>query len=155
MKIGALELPKALSQAIEHRTLSREIGSWPLLYEKDHFGNHLETELGYVFESIDQIVTETEKLREYFPTDTDTDTDDFIDAHVDLHGCAATAIPYIRDFSEVVCFAFSGDGAQFCLDYRGNITSPSVIWWDDVYWRIIAPDFDTFLALFDLNRNEK
>jgi hypothetical protein len=28
---------------------------------------------------------------------------------------------------------------------------PPVIWRDDVYWRQIAPDFGTFLSLFDLS----
>ena len=45
------------------------------------------------------------------------------------------AIPDIIDFSHIVCFAISGDGAPFCFDYRESMYRPSVIWWDDAYWR--------------------
>jgi hypothetical protein len=60
-------------------------------------------------------------------------------------------IPDIIDFSGIVCFSMSSDGAPLCLNYRESPDCPRAIWWDDVYWRIIAPDFETFLDLFDLN----
>ncbi len=60
------------------------------------------------------------------------------------------AIPDIVDFRGVVCFGMSGDGAPFCFDSRERGTEPRVIWWDDVYWRVVAPDFASFLPLFDL-----
>ncbi|MBL8019919.1 MAG: SMI1/KNR4 family protein [Leptospirales bacterium] len=58
------------------------------------------------------------------------------------------AIPDIVDFTHIVCFGTSGDGAPFCLDYRQDSSKPSVLWWDDIYWRRIAPDVDSFLELF-------
>lgn len=61
-------------------------------------------------------------------------------------------IPDIVDFSKIVCFGISGDGAPFCFDFRDNESNPSVIWWDDVYWRRVAPDFASFLELFDISR---
>ena len=49
-----------------------------------------------------------------------------------------------------MCFGMSGDGAPFCFDSRERGTEPRVIWWDDVYWRVVAPDFASFLSLLDL-----
>jgi hypothetical protein len=59
------------------------------------------------------------------------------------------AVDDIVSFSGILCFAIAGDGAPFCLDYRVTPEHPRVIWWDDVYWRVIAPDFDAFVELFE------
>src|SRR5690606_24058909 len=101
---------------------------------ENYFHEPLETELGYVFRTQEEIEKETRALP------TDFEIDDPEDLIVE-----SGAIPPIQDFSEIVCFAISGDGAPFCLDYRADRSRPSVIWWDDIHWRLIAPDFDTFL----------
>jgi hypothetical protein len=62
-------------------------------------------------------------------------------------------IPYIFDFSHILTFANSGDGALFCFDYRDHDVKPSIIWWDDAYWRRVAPSFKEFLSLFDVKQN--
>ena len=62
-------------------------------------------------------------------------------------------IPDIVDFSKIVCFGMSADGAPFCFDFRDNLEQPSVIWWADAYWRRVAPDFDSFVALLDLDKD--
>ena len=61
-------------------------------------------------------------------------------------------ISYITDFSEIVCFGMDGSGAYFCFDFREDKNKPSVIWWSDVYWRRIAPDFEAFVRLFGEDR---
>jgi hypothetical protein len=43
--------------------------------------------------------------------------------------------PKERNFSEIICFGMSGDGTPFCFDFRSNTHQPSIIWWDDIYWR--------------------
>jgi hypothetical protein len=58
------------------------------------------------------------------------------------------AIPYIRDFSQIVQFGRSGSGEAFCFDFRDNRQEPSVIFWDDCYWRRVASDFEIFIDLF-------
>lgn len=50
----------------------------------------------------------------------------------------------------MICFGISGDGAPFCLDYRTSENEPSVIWWDDIYWRKVSPNFKEFLALLEI-----
>jgi len=59
-------------------------------------------------------------------------------------------IPDIVDFSGILCFGSAGDGAPFCLDYRASPEHPQIVWWDDIHWRVVAPDFDTFLRLFEV-----
>ncbi|MCY1455342.1 hypothetical protein D9M71_724710 [compost metagenome] len=59
-------------------------------------------------------------------------------------------LPDITDFDFIVCFAISGDGAPFCFDYRESVDNPRVIWWDDDHWRAVAPDYESFVGLFQL-----
>jgi hypothetical protein len=58
-------------------------------------------------------------------------------------------IPYIDDYSQIVCFGMSAAGEPYCFDYRENPDKPSIIQWHDVYWRRVAPDFETLLTLLD------
>lgn len=54
-------------------------------------------------------------------------------------------------FAGIVCFGVSSDGSPFCLDCREDASLPSIIWWDDCYWRRVAPTMPTFLKLLDMN----
>jgi hypothetical protein len=58
-------------------------------------------------------------------------------------------IPYIDDYSKIVSFGVSGSGEPYCFDFRENPDKPSIIQWHDVYWRRVAPDFETLLTLFE------
>jgi hypothetical protein len=58
-------------------------------------------------------------------------------------------IPYITDFSQIVHFGEAGDAADYCFDYRDNPGDPSIIHWNDAYWRRMAPNFDTFISWFE------
>jgi hypothetical protein len=58
-------------------------------------------------------------------------------------------IPWIGDFSQIVCFGRDGKGDEYCFDFRDNSDNPSVIHWSSGYWRRVAPDFETFLTLFE------
>lgn len=147
MKINGLQLPKAFVQAVKDGALRRKYGSWLLREEKDAYGNRLETELSTVYESEDELRQATAKLNEGYQAD----------------GCYGGPsewesepgfIADITDFIKIICFGMSGDGADFCFDFRDDANKPSVIWWADVYWRRIAPDFDSFIALFDLSNDE-
>lgn len=143
MTVNGHRLPATLSHALASSRLRRAVGSWPLKVNRDSFGNELETELGEVFDTLDRIREETDALPVGFPADQIPDRwpREFI---------GPGAIRDIRDFSRIVCFAIAGGGEPFCLDYRDDPERPSVIWWDDCYWRKVAPDFDAFMDLFDL-----
>ena len=143
MKVREFVIPALLVAMISDGRLRREIGSWPLRRERDHYGNLWESELGEVYHSAVEIKQTTEKLPVGF--------DPELEGAEDEWSSAAGFIPYINDFSKIVEFGMSGDGAPFCLDYREQPDEPSVIWWDDVYWRRVAPSFADFIALFDLS----
>jgi hypothetical protein len=133
-------LPKGLSEGLVGGQFERAQGSWELRKDADAYGNQLETSIGEVYD-LEGISRERAMLPSAFVAD-----GHYGKSAPDLAGPAA--IPDILDFTEVLCFAMSGDGAPFCLDYRDDDHKPSVIWWDDVYWRRVAPDSDGFLALF-------
>jgi hypothetical protein len=141
MTINGLELPGSFTRALRSGLLTREPG-WPLRSDHDAFGQPLETELAEVYVTRKAIERETADL-----------PDGFEPNGVYGESLAETAgpgaIPDIVDFTGVVCFGMSADGAPFCFDFRDG-AGPRVIWWDDVYWRVVAPDFDRFLALFEV-----
>jgi hypothetical protein len=147
MIVNGHQLPASLVRVLDSGWLRREVGSWPLKQNRDSFGNRLETELGEVFELVARISQETAALPAEFPPDQIPDT-------WPREVTGPGAIPDIRDFSLVVCFAVAGGGEPFCLDYREAPDRPAVIWWDDCYWRKVSPDFDAFLDLFDLSAAE-
>ncbi len=135
-------MPAAFVTAARQGTLHRERGSWQLRRSADAWGWPLETELSEVYADEGRIVAETRRLARDFP------------AHQfdgpDVSEGEPGFIPYIDDFSEVICFGVAGDGAPFCFDFRADQVSPGVIWWEDAFWRRVAPDWASFAALFDL-----
>jgi hypothetical protein len=58
-------------------------------------------------------------------------------------------LPFISDFSRIVYFCDNGMAEALCFDYRQNPDEPSVIHWDEAYWRRFAPNFDYFISLFE------
>ena len=146
MEINGLKLPSSFVEILHKGTLRREIGSWNLRKEIDAYGNKLESELGEIYETEDALIRETNLLPKHFAPDGFYGEPSEWQAEPGF-------IPDIVDFSKIVCFGMSGDGAPFCFDFRDNLEEPSVIWWDDVYWRRITPDFDSFIALLDLDKD--
>ena len=144
MKINGLNLPDSFLSAAREGIFHREVGSWPLKRNVDAFGNPLETELSEVYGSKERILEATAELG------ADWKPDGYYGESGEEEN-EPGFIPDITDFSKVVCFGMSGDGAPFCFDFRDSEESPSVIWWADAYWKRIAPDFETFVGLFDLS----
>lgn len=139
-------IPSSYIEAISGGRLKREIGSLKLIKNEDAYGNILETEIGVIFETAEMILKETDKILEDFKAD-----GHYGECSKDLEGPGA--IPDILDFSKVICFAASTDDSPFCFDYRDSELKPSIIWWDDVYWRKVAPDFESFIVLFNLEQD--
>ncbi|GHT94460.1 hypothetical protein AGMMS49545_15800 [Betaproteobacteria bacterium] len=111
-----------------------------LIENVDSFGNVLDTDLGMIFCDKATIVKETEDLsRNFVP-------DGFYGSDLDTK--KPGSISDIVCFDEIVCFGISGDDAPFCFDFREDKNTPSIIWWDDIYWRKISDSFDDFLLLF-------
>ncbi|WP_164918633.1 SMI1/KNR4 family protein [Photobacterium chitinilyticum] len=143
MKIRNLNLPQEMITAIQTGLLQRDVGSWRLKSDCDSYGQLLETELGEFFDSDNSIINATNQLSSDFVID-----GVYGDGTLPDYPCA---IKDITDFTHIICFGLAGDGSPFCLDYRSSFDEPSVIWWDDIYWRKVAPNFKEFLALFDTN----
>lgn len=141
--VSDFHIPELLSGMLNKGRLHRQKGSWALRSNADYYGHFLETELGEVHSTAESLLKATLSLPVNFPPDYAEGPDEF--AGEPGH------IPYICDFSSLVEFGTSGDGAPFCLDYRENPQEPSVIWWDDAYWRRLAPTFADFITLFDLS----
>jgi hypothetical protein len=141
--VNGHQLPASFVRALESGALAREIGSCPLRSGRDAFGHPLETELGEVYTTPAAIERATAELPAGFEPN-----GVYGESPPEVAGPGA--IPDIVDFADVVCFGVAGDGAPFCFDYRDGGAEPRIIWWDDVYWRAVAPDFASFLALFVL-----
>lgn len=144
MTINGLKLPAVFVADLESGRFVRERGSWPLCENKSAYNEPLETELGAVFDEA-QIQQETDELHANYNCVTTED----IEGYTKIYGISLGEIPYIWDFLKIVCFAMAGDGSHFCFDYRANEDEPSVIWWADVYWQRIAPNYESFVELFD------
>ena len=142
MTVNGHRLPEEFLEALSDPDFIPNVGSKYFKDEFDSYGNVFESELGTLYATSDAIAAATAKLSEHFVAD------DVYGASSDPED-APGAIPDILDFSQLLCFGTSGDGAPFCFDYRGNPDSPDVIWWDDFYWRKVSPNFKTFLELFD------
>jgi hypothetical protein len=141
MRVRSFTLPKEFVVYVESDLLKRQKGSWPLRENRDAFGNHWESELGEVYKTPDKIDRESDLLPRHFSKNFGDVPEMFADS--------PGFIPYILDFRHILTFGISGDGAPFCFDYREHDCEPSIIWWDDAYWRRIALDFTEFLRLFD------
>ncbi|GHS89330.1 hypothetical protein FACS189487_09360 [Campylobacterota bacterium] len=145
MEIKGMVLPQSFVQfANQIQPLSR-CCHIDLIENIDSFGNVLDADLGMVFCDEATIVKETENLSLNFAPD------GFYGS--DLETKEPGAIADIVCFDEIICFGISADDAPFCFDFREDKNSPSIIWWDDVYWRKISNSFDDFLRLF--NRDNK
>jgi hypothetical protein len=63
------------------------------------------------------------------------------------HGNKPGFIADFTDVSKLVWFGRTGSGEPYCFDFGDNPEEPSVIFWDE-YWRRVAPNFASFIVLF-------
>ncbi|MEZ4222611.1 MAG: SMI1/KNR4 family protein [Polyangiaceae bacterium] len=136
MDVNSHKLPHALVERVVRGPRARKRGSWHLRADCDCFGAPLETELAQFMDFAEMEATTRDLLSNFPPGPNE-------------FAVGPSAIPDPKGFAEIVAFAISGDGAYFCLDYRAS-AEPSVIWWDDTHWKRVAPSFQDFLGLFDL-----
>jgi hypothetical protein len=150
MKVNSLKLPTQLAQLINSGRAAWVAGlpNWMLKEERDAFGHPWETgnELE-LYSDLAKIKTETDYLPVEFKLANRTSEE--IDRGNAFSAREHGFIPFIIDFSKIIRIGRNGEGHACCLDYRSDLEKPSVIFWDDYYWRRVAPDFDTFMRLFD------
>ena len=141
MQINGMDLPvEYIAFAARYRDAAG-FCNLRLKEELDSFGRVLQTELAHIYTDAVELTARTAQLGAYFVCD----------------GCYGEpgsgsagpgAMPDIVDFTGIICFGMAGDGSPFCFDFRGARSAPSVIVWDDDYWRTIANSFEDFLLLF-------
>jgi hypothetical protein len=148
MVVNRLKLPESFVRFIHES----EAGPWYPKVEVDAYGQPFDATDFEAFGRLEWIEQHTADLAQYFgvghlPAD---EVQRWTEKERDSPGF----IPYISDFSRIVQFGRSGSGEPFCFDYRENLKEPSVIHFDDrgSHWRRVAPNFRTFIALFEPRR---
>ena len=146
MTVNGLTLPAAYLADFASGKLTPKTLAFPLLENKNAFGDSIETELDVCFGDAQTIAEETATLQRDFDISPEEDA-----KYIEVCGLSPGEISTIFDFSRILCFARAADDAPFCFDYRENSSEPSVLWWADAYWQRVAPDYASFVALFDFD----
>lgn len=113
----------------------------------DQFENPLDTELGTIFISKEQIYAEGAEMLTYFDVDEDYHTQ---------HKLSDNELKYYLggaySLENSLCFATDGSDCPFCMDFT-NCNIPEIIYWDDgvLQWRKIANTVEDFFNLFNPN----
>jgi tetratricopeptide (TPR) repeat protein len=145
MTVNGLKLPESFVELID-RPVPEDY--WiPKGGEEgvDAYGHQLGNDL-WLFDTLAEIEKETNGLPDYFHVAslTPQTIEKWHVANMQRRGF----IPYITDFSRIVRFGRTPSGESYCFDFRENPDKPCIIYWDDGYWRGVAPDFDTLISLF-------
>jgi SMI1/KNR4 family protein SUKH-1 len=155
MTAKGLRFPASFVQFFKEQRYS----NWDLKENVDAYGHPLETD----FEPLDtaeRMKQNTAELAKYFgPPDQHREgiTPEVLKMVQQQIAKDPSFLFDITDFSKIVQFGRSAGGAPFCFDYRGDLQEPSVILHDDRHgrWRRLAPNFDTFLSLFERYEEEE
>jgi hypothetical protein len=143
MIVKAFKLPEPFLRMAPHIPSNHLMG-WELKDYVDAYGNPFESELTEFYPDQVSILRATDELPKYFQPD----------GEYGEPGSPGEKepgfIPDVVDFSKILCFGVDGGDAPFCLDYRDDVENPSVIYWADAWWRRVAPDFASFIALYDV-----
>lgn len=144
MVVNGLQLPDAFTKLVRQGVTPL---GWLPRDGVDAYGNEIHGDLEF-FEDSESIKEANDILLLFLKVQSPEKIAQWTASHVAAPDRQPGFIPYIRDFSKIVCFGKTSSGAQFCFDFRENPAAPSVIYWADGYWRRVAPNFETFVALF-------
>jgi hypothetical protein len=141
--LKGLVLPAAFVEAVNTHTRGPEDDPWMLRDNHDAFGQPIELELDEVYQDMPSLIAANEDLA------VGVEPNDAYGMRTAENIAVPGAIADIVDFEAIVCFGRARDGTPFCVDYCRTPAESSVICWDssEVYWRPIAPDSATFVAL--------
>jgi hypothetical protein len=154
MVVGGFELPAAFVQLCEATSREEMPYEWELKANVDAYGQPWDPCNLIIHCDPEQIQSDTELLSNMF------------DEGRFQHGVelpeeerpepppegwpVAPGVIEDEDFTGVanfVWFASAIDGMVYCFDFGMNPKEPSVVFWDGC-WRRVAPNFETFMALF-------
>jgi hypothetical protein len=139
-------------------------GGWPYfaLREKvDAFGNHFDNGLKIVVPLDDTRPARAVSYRLIARFLRRSGTTSVAERPEEVRAASAGGpgfIPPVTDYTGVLFFGTGGErrgpeNSLYAFDYRDSSSAPSVICWQSGYWRRVAPDAETFLALFELAPN--
>jgi hypothetical protein len=142
MVVNGLTLPATFEQVISQVDVTRH---WELKEYEDAYGDYWMTDFE-LWTDLETMHQWTNWLPNWLKIDrlTQEETD-----KRDAEAARCTGfIPFITDFAQIVQFGRNGSGDPFCFDFREDPQEPSIIFWDEYYWRLVAPNFETFITLF-------
>jgi hypothetical protein len=140
MVVNGSELPAAFVQlcAVIQRGEAPE--EWVLRENVDAYGRPWQNCGLMIYLDLDIIAEETRNMVELFQEE------GFVAQHEEDRDKPG----FVQDFTDIanyVRFGTSNAGDMYCFDFGGDPKEPSVVHWDG-YWRRVAPNFESFIALF-------
>lgn len=143
MVVNGLTLPTSFVEFIGNPNVPDR---WVLKEQVDAYGNEFQSELR-LLRDVKTMEAGAEALPELFEAQVRATPDEL--QQMDADGANQPGfVPYLVDFSQVVWFGDGHEDSPFCFDFRDSPREPSIIYWDDVYWRRVAPDFEAFMDLY-------
>jgi hypothetical protein len=141
MTVSGFELPAAFVQLREAIQRGQAPTDWGLKENVDAYGRPWEVPDLRIYCDLEEIQSDTDLLSNMFLHE---------DRFQQIPAYYATLPGFIADFTGVANFVWFGrgsDGSPYCFDFGTNRKEPSVVHWDG-YWRRVAPNFESFIALF-------
>jgi SMI1/KNR4 family protein SUKH-1 len=156
MVVNGLKLPAAFVRLCQAITEGKLPHRWELKNGLDAYGHPWGATLE-INPTLEGIMWNTNNLRAFyqegrlqqFPED-----DEEPGSPLDLSKMPG----FVHDFTDVSQFVWFGktpSGEDFCFDFRADPKEPCVLYWDDGYWRRVAPHFGAFIRLFKKPRDYK
>jgi hypothetical protein len=140
MVVNGFELPAAFVQLCEAIRRGEAPKDWGLRENVDAYGQPWEVPDLSIYRDLEEIQSETDALLNMF----------LHEGRFEQSPAYANQPGFIADFTGVANFVWFGrasDGSPYCFDFGTDPKEPSVVHWDG-YWRRVAPNFESFIALF-------
>jgi SMI1-KNR4 cell-wall len=140
MVVNGFELPQAFVQLVEATQQDEGPSAWELKEDVDAYGEPWENGGLELYTNSEYMAEETRALDRMYRQG----------KFQHLEGLSDEP-GFIDDFTGVSHFVWFGSNAAgevYCFDFGGDPKEPSVFYWEDGYWRRVAPNFKTFMELF-------
>jgi hypothetical protein len=148
MEVNGFRLPADYAQLCEASQRGEAPDEWVLRDNLDAYGHPWENAGLVLYEDPELMAVETRALERMFREEDRFQHDEEM---------CRNEPGFIEDFTGIdhyLRIGVSNVGEVYCLDFGADPKEPSVVYWDgEGYWRRVAPDFRSFIALF-IDENE-
>jgi hypothetical protein len=145
MEVNGLQLPASYVRLAREGQLPYPGRvEWRLRKQRDAYGRPWEA---YILRFYEDEKTMLQRTAEFAQTFAEGTPEEFQEAN-EFDAKKPGFIPFFHDFSKIVQFGDDGGSMVYCFDFRENPEEPSVISWEDAYWRRVARNFDQFVGLW-------